>query len=195
LNWYRQSELDGALLLGRLVRRASDPDLVAQLTKHCADEARHAWQWARTIEGLRLPTVRIRRSYQSFYLDEISTPRTITEVLALTHVFEHRVHRHFSDELNQAGLPAAVRRTFNALLRDEQGHLDWIAVWLSVRPEADAILQRYRQADERIVHRLMPYADRLWQVHGLGEELSEGIEYEHGTAQEERNQAQSQYSA
>ena len=195
LNWYRQSELDGALLLGRLVRRASDPYLVAQLTKHCADEARHAWQWARTIEDLNLPTVRIRRSYQSFYLAEIPTPRTITEVLALTHVFEHRVHRHFSDELNHPGVPEEVRRTFRAMLRDEQGHLDWIAVWLSRRPEADVILKRYRQADERVVDRLMPYANRLWQVDGLGEELIEGMEYAYGTAQEERNQAQSQHPA
>ena len=42
LNWYRQSELEGALLLGRLVRQADDPELIARLTKHCADEARHA---------------------------------------------------------------------------------------------------------------------------------------------------------
>ena len=48
LNWYRQSELDGALLLGRMVRHVTDPYLVRQLTQHCADEARHAWQWART---------------------------------------------------------------------------------------------------------------------------------------------------
>ena len=41
LNWYRQSELDGSLLLGGLVRLSRDPYLVQQLTRHCADEARH----------------------------------------------------------------------------------------------------------------------------------------------------------
>ena len=193
LNWYRQSELDGALLLGRLVRQVTTPYLVLQLTNHCADEARHAWQWARTIDALGLPTVRIRRSYQSFYLSEISTPRTITEVLALTHVFEHRVHRHFTDELSQGGLPEEVQRTFRAMLRDEQGHLDWIAAWLASRPEAAAILSRYRSADERVVERLMPYEQRMWDIEGLGEELTEGSRDDHCTEKEERHQAQPQH--
>ena len=57
LNWYRQSELEGALLLGRLARHVDDPYLVHQLTKHCADEARHAWLWQRTLTGLFLPAV------------------------------------------------------------------------------------------------------------------------------------------
>src|SRR5678815_6105725 len=73
LNWYRQSELDGSLLLGGLVRLSRDPYLVQQLTKHCADEARHSWLWARTIVQLGLATVRIRRSYQ-LSLIHISEP-------------------------------------------------------------------------------------------------------------------------
>lgn len=194
LNWYRQSELDGALLLGRMVRHVTDPYLVLQLTSHCADEARHAWQWARTIAALELPTVRIRRSYQSFYLDEISAPRTITEVLALTHVFERRVHRHFTDELSQGGLPEEVQRTFRGMLRDEQGHLDWVARWLSSRPGADTILDLYRGADERVVERLTPYAESMWDIEGLGEELVEEHDGEHRIEQEERHQAESQHS-
>ncbi len=42
LNWYRQSELEGALILGKLVRVVDCPELVLRLTEHCADEARHA---------------------------------------------------------------------------------------------------------------------------------------------------------
>ena len=193
LNWYRQSELDGALLLGRMVRHVTDPYLVLQLTSHCADEARHAWQWARTIDALDLPTVRIRRSYQSFYLDEISAPRTITEVLALTHVFERRVCCHFTDELGQSRLPEEVRRTFRGMLHDEQGHLDWVARWLSSRPGADAIVSLYRDADERVVKRLMPYAEHMWDIEGLGEELVEEHDGEHRIEQEERHQAESQH--
>src|SRR3954469_19536691 len=88
LNWYRQSELDGALLLGRLVRQADDPELIGRLTKHCADEARHAWLWARALEALQLPLLPIRRSYQSFYSELGAVPASIAESLALTHVFE-----------------------------------------------------------------------------------------------------------
>ncbi len=193
LNWYRQSELEGALVLGRMVRHVTDPYLVGRLTGHCADEARHAWLWMRTLETLGLPTVRIRRSYQSFYLDEIPAPRTLIEVLALTHVFEHRVHRHFTDELGRRGLPDAARRTFRAMLRDEQQHLDWICGWLARQPAAGVILDRYRSADERVVQRLTPYRERLWDIDGLGEERIEGSDGEHRNAVQELHAAQSQH--
>jgi hypothetical protein len=195
LNWYRQSELEGALVLGRMVRHVTDPYLLGRLIRHCADEARHAWLWAHTLETLGLPSVRIRRSYQSFYLDEISTPRSMTEVLALTHIFEHRVHRHFTAELVRRDLPDAARRTFNALLRDEQDHLDWICDWLAAQPGAESILNLYRSADERVVQRLTPYGDRLWDIEGLGEELTERGHGEYRAAQEELHAAQSQHPA
>jgi hypothetical protein len=98
LNWYRQSELEGALLLGKMVRHVSDPFLVSRLTRHCADEARHAWLWERTRAGLGLETIRIDRSYQSFYLDAAAPPRSLPEVLGLTHL-RTRVHRQFSEEV------------------------------------------------------------------------------------------------
>lgn len=193
LNWYRQSELEGALLLGRLVRHTSDPFLVLQLTKHCADEARHAWQWARTISQLGLPSVRVRRSYQSFYLHEVPAPRTVAEFLALTHVFEHRVHRHFTEALTDSSLPAEVRRTLRAMLKDEEGHLEWIAAWLSSHKDAEVMLDRHRAADERVAARLAPYADCLWQVEGLGDELGDAGDDDARPAQEKRDQAQSQH--
>ena len=195
LNWYRQSELEGALLLGRMIRHVTDPYLVGQLTRHCADEARHAWLWARTLEALDLMTVRIRRSYQSFYLDEISAPRSLTEVLALTHVFEQRVDRHFTGELRRPGLPDAVRRTLGILLRDEQDHLDWIARWLAARPQSEAILDRYRRADERVVQRLTPYGERLWDISGLGEELGGWNDDECRIGSEKPHPAQPQHPA
>jgi hypothetical protein len=190
LNWYRQSELEGALLLGRMVRHVRDRVLIARLTSHCADEARHAWLWTRTLDTLGLPGVRIRRTYQSFYLDETPTPRTVTEMLALTHIFEQRVHRHFTAELLRRDLPDAARATFITLLRDEQGHLDWIAAWLSVQPEAGEMLDRYRGADERVVQRLMPYGERLWDVPGLGEELAEKINGDYRLAAQEFHPAE-----
>jgi bacterioferritin (cytochrome b1) len=191
LNWYRQSEIDGALLLGRMVRHATDPYLVARLTKHCADEARHAWQWMRTLEMLGLPTVRIRRGYQSFYLDEMPAPRTTLELLALTHVFELSVQRHFIEERDRPDVPDAVRVTFSALLRDEQEHLDWIGDWLSAEANGADILTRYRRVDARVVHRLTPFRERLWDVEGLGEELIERDRTHR--AKEERHPAESQH--
>jgi rubrerythrin len=171
LNWYRQSELEGALLLGRMVRHAPDPFVVAQLTRHAADEARHAWLWQRTITQLDLPAVRILRSYQSFYGEGGVMPQALGEVLALTHVFERRVDLEFSEQLADANLPEPVLRTFRALLRDEQRHLDWIATWLRARPELQPQLAAYTSVDREVAGRLRAFRDRLWDVPGLGEEL------------------------
>jgi tRNA isopentenyl-2-thiomethyl-A-37 hydroxylase MiaE len=189
LNWYRQSELEGALLLGRLARHVDDPYLVHQLTKHCADEARHAWLWQRTLTEMSLPAVRIRRSYQSFYADETAAPRGLLEALALTHVFELRVHAHFSDELRKPDVPEAVRRTYRSLLRDEDGHLDWIGRWLATQEGVERILGRYRAADQHVIRRLEPYGDRLWDVQGLGEELAEKTDDDIRHPEEERHSA------
>jgi hypothetical protein len=169
LNWYRHSELDGALLLGRLVRLVREPYLIRQLTQHCADEARHAWLWERTIVRLGLETVRVRRSYQSFYLDEVGPPRSVTEALALTHVFEHRVHRQFAEDLAEPALPDEVRRTLRVLLHDEEAHLNWIAGWLESHSGANPLLHRYREADERVYRRLSVYRHRCWEIDRLGD--------------------------
>ena len=42
LNFYRNSELHGALLMGKLARSFTDTELLVNLTKHCATEAHHA---------------------------------------------------------------------------------------------------------------------------------------------------------
>ena len=172
LNWYRHSELEGALLLGRMVRTATDPQLVLQLTRHCADEARHAWLWARTIDELELPIIEIFRSYQSFYLRDGRPPASMVEVLALTHVFEQRVDWQFRRELKAPDLPAAAARTFRALVADEQDHLDWVAGWLNARPGAAEVVERYRRIDREVYEQIAPYLDRIPEIEGLGRELS-----------------------
>src|SRR5579862_5414767 len=42
LNFYRNSELHGALLMGRLAGSLSGTELLTNVTRHCATEARHA---------------------------------------------------------------------------------------------------------------------------------------------------------
>ena len=173
LNWYRQSELEGALLLGRMVRVAEDPYVITELTRHAADEARHAWLWQRTIVQLDLPSVRILRSYQSFYAVEGVVPHRLPEVLALTHVFERRVDVEFAEQLRHGDFPRPAVRTFEALLHDEQRHLSWIAAWLAAHPQVSPLIDRYSEVDRIVALRLRPFGDRLWDVPGLGEELTE----------------------
>ena len=49
LNFYRASELHGGLILGQMVRRTRDPELILNLTRHSAEEVMHAQLWTETI--------------------------------------------------------------------------------------------------------------------------------------------------
>lgn len=167
LQWYRQSELEGALLLGRMVRLASDDELCARLTRHCADEARHSLLWSKAISRLRLPYVRILRSYQSFYG---AVPATLTEVLAFTQIFERRVHKQFALEARDPETPEEARRTFEVMIEDERDHLTWVRDWLQERPESAALLRKYEAIDARVYQQIEPYTERLWEIDGLGRE-------------------------
>src|SRR5687767_15814052 len=49
LSYYRESELAGSLVMGRLARETDDDDLRVHLTEHCAEEAMHSWLWTQAI--------------------------------------------------------------------------------------------------------------------------------------------------
>ena len=172
LNWYRQSELEGALLLGRMVRAANDSFLVQRLTRHAADEARHAAIWADAIVEADLPTIRIFRSYQSLYGDHGGMPVGLQEVLAFTQIFERRVHKRFTSELHQSDLPAPARKAFEIMIADESDHLEWVLDWLKMQADSEPLLQKYQTIDLAVYQEVLPYEHRLWEMAGLGEELS-----------------------
>ena len=171
LNWYRQSELEGALLLGKVVRLAGEPKLVLALTRHAADEADHARQWAETIEALGGSWIRILRSYQSYYADLGVLPASLAEALALTHVFERRVWRQFQQELSSSDWSPAARETFERLLAEERQHLQWVKEWLDRDALGQELIDRYTAIDEQVYDRLFPHESALWEVQGLGIEL------------------------
>ena len=171
LNWYRQSELEGALLLGRLVRFAAHGELIANLMKHCADEARHGHLWSDCLRKLGLPYIRIHRSYQSLFLSHGAAPASLVEVLAFTQVFERRVHKRFTEELADPALPPAARTTFEIMLEDEKAHLAWVHDWLKVQPDSSAWLKSYTEIDLALYRQIQPFLDRLWEIPGLGEDL------------------------
>ena len=170
LNWFRQSELEGALLLGRMVGTVGDRTLAARLTKHCAEEAEHSRLWSEVIAELGLPHVRIFRSYQSLYLRHGGAPSTLLDVLAFTQIFERRVHQRFHEEQRRADLPQAVRRTFARMIEDEKDHLAWVAAWLRTAPGATDALHRYEQIDRAVLAELQPFEQCLWEIPGLGRE-------------------------
>lgn len=150
LDFYRASELEGGLVLGTLARRVRDGALATALLRHAAEEVEHARVWTETILAVGGRVSRAPRTYQAGYARELGPPRTIIEVLALTQVFERRVWRHFTRHLRRPGTHPLVRATLQRMLDEEREHLSWVRRWLDGRPDADALLARYAQVDERV---------------------------------------------
>lgn len=173
LNWFRQSELEGSLLLGRMVGTVTDPDIMRRLTQHCAEEAEHSRIWSGVIAELELPHIRIFRSYQSFYLQKSGPPATLLEVLSFTQIFERRVHRRFHEELRDPEMPAAARSAFVRMMEDEKDHLVWVADWLRTQAGARECLRIYEELDEAVLGQLLPFEKNLWTIPGLGWETLE----------------------
>ncbi|MEN3939758.1 hypothetical protein WJU23_00570 [Prosthecobacter sp. SYSU 5D2] len=170
LNWYRQSELEGALLLGRMAGLADGAFLCQELTRHAAEEAAHAQLWADAIGECGLPHIRILRSYQSFYLHHSGPPASLMEVLSFTQIFERRVHLRFQAELANTALPAPARHAFSQMIEDEKHHLSWVARWLRSQPGSAESLRRYQEIDLAVYQELIPYEHQLHALPGLGRE-------------------------
>lgn len=155
LNFYRASELHGGLILGQMVRRTRDPGLILNLTRHSAEEVMHAQLWTETIIAIGGRPAPVRETYQTRYAEEVGTPLTMLEILALTQVFERRVYRHFTEHLRRPGVQAAVAATLRRMLDEERGHLTWVKRWLdqqaAVRPaEVREVMRRYAEVDESV---------------------------------------------
>jgi bacterioferritin (cytochrome b1) len=155
LNFYRASELHGGLILGQMVRRTRDPELILNLTRHSAEEVMHAQLWTETIIAIGGRPAPVRDTYQTRYATEVGTPISMLEILALTQVFERRVYRHFLEHLRRPGLDPIVAATLRRMLDEERGHLTWVKKWLDSqslqRPgEVREAMQRYAAVDERV---------------------------------------------
>lgn len=167
LNFYRASELHGGLILGALVRRVRDPQLILDLTRHAAEEIVHAQLWTEAmlaVGGHPWPT---RDTYQARYAAVLGTPLTILDVLALTQVFERRVYRHFTEHRKRPATHPVVAATLERMLAEEKGHLRWVKRWLDTqaetRPEVvRETLRRYAAADAVVYRALL--VDFGWRL-------------------------------
>ncbi len=155
LNFYRASELHGGLILGQMVRRTRDPELILNLTRHSAEEVMHAQLWTETIVAIGGRPVPVRDTYQTRYADEVGMPISMLEILALTQVFERRVYRHFTEHMRRPDVHPAVAATLSRMIDEERGHLIWVKRWLDKqsvrRPEqVRQVMCRYADADARV---------------------------------------------
>jgi len=165
LSYYRESELAGGLVMGRLARETDDDDLRVHLTEHCAEEAHHAWLWTETILKVGGTPKRVAETYQTRYYAEIGMPASLLEILTLTQVFERRVVRHFRAHLKWPNVHPAVAETLHRMIEDEVGHLSWVKDRLdryaAERGEAVVAetMRRFTEVDDRVYEAAMRYRD------------------------------------
>src|SRR4051812_21777702 len=170
LSYYRESELAGGLIMGRLARETDDDDLRVHLTEHCAEETQHAWLWTQTILKVGGTPRRVAETYQARYYAEIGTPTSLLDILALTQVFERRVIRHFRAHLKWPNTHPAVAATLQRMIEDEVGHITWVKDRLdryaSERGEAVVAetMRRYTEVDERVYQAAMRYRDNAREL-------------------------------
>jgi acyl carrier protein len=170
LSYYRESELAGGLVMGRLARETDDDDLRVHLTEHCAEEAHHAWLWTETILKVGGTPKRVAETYQTRYYAEIGMPASLLEILTLTQVFERRVIRHFRAHLKWPNVHPAVAETLHRMIEDEVGHISWVKDRLdryaAERGEAAVAetMRRFTEVDERVYEAAMRYRDNAREL-------------------------------
>lgn len=169
LNFYRNSELHGALLMGRMARTLSDTTLLAAATRHCATEAHHATMLSELIVAVggaidvRVPTI------QEHYSKLGGVPAALVDLLVLSEVLEKRVLTTYRAHVAQADIHPMVKQTLTAILREmeEEDHGDeesWLEAALDAQPrdrveaaerkwrgiDASAVAELTRQLDARV---------------------------------------------
>ncbi|MGH8012804.1 MAG: hypothetical protein ACREQ4_09925 [Candidatus Binataceae bacterium] len=156
-SFYRDAELRGARLLFNLLGHLKDADSQLKMSKHLADETRHAWLWTRRIADLGGAPVMVADGYQRRLGLRTGVPKSIVEILALTVVVEERAQ---SRSMAHAALPnvdEATREVLRAVTEDETWHLSWIEKKMREiaredgdEEAADRALERYREIDRDV---------------------------------------------
>lgn len=166
LNYYRSSEIKGALFFGRVARIVRGP-LQVDVTHHFADEAAHASYWSQCISDLGHVPNRETRGYQDGYLDAAGAPANLMEVMAITLVFEKRAIGLYQQHLRAAPHPR-VRQTIETIMRDERWHLKYVKTALdemTAKYGGELIMKtlaRYTAADAEVYAKtLAEYRERF----------------------------------
>ena len=160
LNFYRASELHGGLVLAQLVRRVRDGELMLNLTRHSAEEVKHAQLWTETIIEVGGKPAPVRDTYQRRLAMRVGAPSSVFQVLALTQVFERRVYSHFIRHSRLHGTHRVVRACLERMIDEEKDHLSWVHDWLHAEGErrhvdVDALMHSYADADLGVYQELL----------------------------------------
>lgn len=157
-SYYRDAELRGSTLLLKLIMRVDDSETQVKLSKHLADETRHAWLWTKRIADLGAAPVRVADGYQTRLGQEIGIPKTLIDLFALTVVVEERAQRRYLEHAQRPDVDPETLHILHEVTKDEKWHIGWIKNKLKElahanggEDKASAALERYREIDRKVV--------------------------------------------
>ena len=161
LNFYRNSELHGALLMGKLARNFSDPQLLVNLTKHCATEANHAALLTETIAALGASLDPHTETIQNHYASEGGLPKELVDLLVLSETLEKRVLTSYRAHLAGPNVHPQVRSTLTQIVREMQEEVEMAAFGRNRFPGLYQLI--CRELAQQFVHVLAPGGIRPYQ--------------------------------
>jgi len=157
-SYYRDAELRGATLLLRLILRLEDSEAQVKLSRHLADETRHAWLWTKRIADLGAVPVRVTDGYQTRIGQEVGIPKTLIDLFALTVVVEERAQCRYLEHARRPDVDPDTLAILHEVTKDEKWHIGWIKGKLRELAAVNggeakmlATLERYRQIDCKVV--------------------------------------------
>jgi rubrerythrin len=161
-SYYRDAELRGATLLLKLIMRVDDAEAQVKLSRHLADETRHAWLWTKKIADLGATPIRVDDGYQTRIGHEVGIPRTLIDLFALTVVVEERAQRRYLEHARRPNVDPDTLHMLHEVTKDEKWHISWIKNKLCDLARANggeakmlATLERYREIDRKVVDALL----------------------------------------
>jgi bacterioferritin (cytochrome b1) len=173
LNFYRNSELHGALLMGRLARTLPDTSLLAHATRHCATEARHAAILSEAVEALGGRIDPHVTTVQEHYSAKGGIPATLVDLLVLSEVLEKRVLATYRAHVARNDVDQVIRRALSEILHDmeEEDHGEegsWIETALEQQPSerVEAAERKWRAVDAAVVTELAKMTDAKFPAGG-----------------------------
>ncbi len=173
LNFFRNSELHGALLMGRLARIPQTPELLKNITRHCATEAHHAALLTELIAGLGGAVDPKIRTVQEHYSREGGVPTELVDLLVLSQTLEHRVLITYRQQLDVSGLSQQIRNVLEEILREEEEHGGgeecWLEQTLSRLPadQVRASRRKWEEIDRKVAANLQAYVDNTFPMEAV----------------------------
>lgn len=159
LNFYRNSELHGALLMGRLARSVTSPDVLVGATRHCATEAHHAALLTEVITKLGGVIDPSTETIQMHYSQDGGIPKNMVDLLVLSEILEARVLMSYREHLQRSDVHPNVRRTLQRIIQEEAAHSGengWAEQLIAGMPpeQVAATRAKWREIDEKVAAQL-----------------------------------------